>query len=794
MPDRTEEVLHALGESRDLLAVVDGHPVYRYAYPHQRHHPNHPHGHRHYSRAGREHPAKHMQWRRTLAEPANLLVLCDLSDVATRLVIGDWRGAPAASPRHTLHGDFSMAEIYLVLSVWFDNVFEEQAFFPTLVAEAAAHTSTRSDQPSVAHPNHASRVPFEAQGAPKPNVAPPEPLPPYGSVAYIDGLRKEAPTFELLLVRAAIVVDCSMDVGYFPVTPPSMRFLDLRKVHPAADQAPHAGSGYYRRGGAANVQQGASGSGPFPTAWVHRFLPVAEVAVTNVIVHLRGNATTVQLAASVGGAVSVTDVRGPKRIEVLYAATPEEEWHSEDMLFRAGKGPAPPRGRPAANPRSASPGPDSGCTPRRYVAADFDFGYNLVPTSVDRVTQGPLQLALLRSLLSNWSTVIVCTDHVDLSMNNAEMFFLLCDFFGSYFWTEHYGHPGLAAYANLPPPMIPYGGSDTRLYFSRPLVVVSDVSEPTVEAGTNKPVRDRASAAPPKALLFDTRRGVYYRYIADGNGSRRMDFNLFDVAAVIVVDARKAARARGLRGRAGSGKGVRTLVEHFDLFFSREFNAEKNHVDLSLSTKVDEMLDDSARGGAEYDAGAESGAPYGSSVDWDSGRLDLVPVSIPRPTCIIPHQQHRRAAGTAVGDVGGAGDHQGDSVVSSYEDMLLIADLWSQFATDPDPAAAAAAAQQVSSPMEAKRSTASPDLYYSAYGSGGEGPFHDTNPMHGGNHHASVRGRTGSVSSTGSVGQAADAVLEKPSIFAIVKLSARKLILVDNVLGLHLPLLQVRHN
>jgi len=32
---------------------------------------------------------------------------------------------------------------------------------------------------------------------------------------------------------------------------------------------------------------------------------------------------------------------------------------------------------------------------------------------------------------------------------------------------------------------------------------------------------------------------------------------------------------------------------------------------------------------------------------------------------------------------------------------------------------------------------------------------------------------------------------DKPSIFAIVKLSARKLILVDNVLGLHLPLLQL---
>ena len=79
---------------------------------------------------------------------------------------------------------------------------------------------------------------------------------------------------------------------------------------------------------------------------------------------------------------------------------------------------------------------------RRYIEADFGFGYNLLPTSVDRVTEGPLQVAFLRSSLSNWSSVVVCSDHVDLSMNNSEMFILLCDFFGSYFWTDQFGHPG----------------------------------------------------------------------------------------------------------------------------------------------------------------------------------------------------------------------------------------------------------------------------------------------------------------------------------------------------------------
>ena len=57
-----------------------------------------------------------------------------------------------------------------------------------------------------------------------------------------------------------------------------------------------------------------------------------------------------------------------------------------------------------------------------------------------------------------------------------------------------------------------------------------------------------------------------------------------------------------------------------------------------------------------------------------------------------------------------------------------------------------------------------------------------------------VRGRSATISSTYSNpnNQSETAKKnDKPSIFAIVKLSARKLILVDNVLGLHLPLLQL---
>ena len=78
---------------------------------------------------------------------------------------------------------------------------------------------------------------------------------------------------------------------------------------------------------------------------------------------------------------------------------------------------------------------------------------------------------------------------------------------------------GLAAYTDLPGYKRPYGGVDTRLYFSRPLVKVADISnalsrlEPSV---TNKDKNYNSGAT--KVLLLDTKRGVYYRYITDSLG------------------------------------------------------------------------------------------------------------------------------------------------------------------------------------------------------------------------------------------------------------------------------------
>ena len=109
----------------------------------------------------------------------------------------------------------------------------------------------------------------------------------------------------------------------------------------------------------------------------------------------------------------------------------------------------------------------------RYVPADFDFGFSLLPSSID-YDGIPLRLCLIRSSRSNWTTTTVSMDHSDIILKNGEMFLLLCDYFSLYFQDSFYGHPGVAAYDQMSTEMKPSGGVDTRLFFSRPHVSISE--------------------------------------------------------------------------------------------------------------------------------------------------------------------------------------------------------------------------------------------------------------------------------------------------------------------------------
>ena len=183
-----------------------------------------------------------------------------------------------------------------------------------------------------------------------------------------------------------------------------------------------------------------------------------------------------------------------------------------------------------------------------------------------------------------------------------------------------------------------------------------------------------------QSLFVETPRGLYFRYLSDTALSVRMELNLYDIAVVILKSHLKPNMARGLRGTAGSGKGVRTLLEHFNLSLCYDFNAPENHTNFYLTTKPASDVIGRITVSKKY-WGFDSEKSYDSienivnyekkkiSVDLDVGRLELSSVSIPQPTAIQPLELGSKVPfGEAP-----------YSIVLSYEDMLYTMTLIREF-------------------------------------------------------------------------------------------------------------------
>ena len=164
--------------------------------------------------------------------------------------------------------------------------------------------------------------------------------------------------------------------------------------------------------------------------------------------------------------------------------------------------------------------------------------------------------------------------------------------------------------------------------------------------------------------------------------SVRMELNVYDIAAVILKNHLKPAVARGMRGTAGSGKGVRTLLEHFSMSLCYDYNGPSNHIDFLLTTRPTSTAFERTSISSKYFSVAEQVSVDNSvestdevmdkvmdrraaSIDLDIGRLELLSTPIPLPTAIHPLQVGSRAF---------PGD-QPYSVVLSYEDLLFTVGL-----------------------------------------------------------------------------------------------------------------------
>ena len=186
-----------------------------------------------------------------------------------------------------------------------------------------------------------------------------------------------------------------------------------------------------------------------------------------------------------------------------------------------------------------------------------------------------------------------------------------------------------------------------------------------------------------QSLFLETPKGIYFRYLGDTSLSVRIELNVFDTAAVVLKSHLRPSVARGMRGTAGSGKGVRALLEHFSMSLCYDYNAPANKADFLLTTSpiATSMTHGRRNPTPKYsfkstfkdDGNTANPVAFQNwkspSVDLDVGRLDLISVPIPLPTAINPLQSGGRP--------GQGGSPY--SVVFSYEDLLFVMNLAHEF-------------------------------------------------------------------------------------------------------------------
>jgi hypothetical protein len=407
-----------------------------------------------------------------------------------------------------------------------------------------------------------------------------------------------------------------------------------------------------------------------------------------------------------------------------------------------------------------TPNKSSEFSPRRlYGYSDFDYGFNLTPSQgADTPADLPIKFSSLRSATANWMTMNVGLDSVDLNVNNLELVNLVSEYVSCYFRFPEFGHPGVVSMDKVEESFVPYGGVDTRVFLTRPHI--SLIRSPLY---TNS-----------QALLVETEKGVYFRYVLDTYNSVRMYLNIYDVAAVLVKKYRPPSQSRGVRGSSGSGRGVRTLLEFLNLALSYHFSAVTNHIDVKvdLYNPVSVDADAEEEGTREVPAspagrskhrgeGIDAAHPLrhhhhrNDFVDLSRDGVMLEPAQISYPHCVYPLIQSTSDFTTNSCDI-----------VTCYEDLTFCVNLLTEFVGGKKKQQRAGRSQN----GEKKRySTAK---YKKKKADKAAAVAHQN---------MIANGADGQTAASGT----------PPSIFSVLSLTGVRFMIVDNVLGLHLPLVQL---
>lgn len=492
---------------------------------------------------------KQQVWREITAHTFNMAVLADLNSKEYRFAFMD------TSDVSTLSLNLSMAELYLLISLWYDNISEKIQFFPTDSEGPSSDVNNKSELY----------------------------LPKYGTPDYFEFLRSRPSTWAVAFVRSELLLRCFIDHQYFSKDPDCLKLLlaplggqlndDMKSFFSSSndygfdestDGCNNPGRDTHNLNTArsdVNINFTRKPDNGQNLAWENIALPTAELVFSGLMLFTTGDkdVSSTSLTSSV---TELWDIRKPP-------CAP----HPYSMLMKVGSHRIRRRSA-ASNPSHGARLTRDKVSFRRYIAPNLNYGLNLHPSDIETTTytEKGLYVSSIYSASSNWATSHVGIYSPECTLPNIEVVALLQEYFGSYFWSPEYGSPVVNAYAAAEKQLaergekLPYGGYDFRLFLFKPVVSIPE-----------KPTDPES-----QILFLETEKGVYFRLSKDTLSNISYQVNASGIAMVVSKTPMAPALCRGVRGAAGSGRGIRTLLEYLSLSFAYSYHQESDSIDIFI--------------------------------------------------------------------------------------------------------------------------------------------------------------------------------------------------------------------
>ncbi|RYH23327.1 hypothetical protein EON65_17995 [archaeon] len=528
-------------------------------------------------------------WQKLSRSKLNLQVIVDILPGRTRLLFGDTR-VPSK-----LDLAVTQAELYLLMNLWFANMNERPY---SLTGEEDAGLA--EDRAGLDILFDASSLPFED----------------YGTVNYLSHYLKREMLFDLVVVRGEVSAAIASDINYFPNMPgvlfPKDNLPDLdRSLLAATNERFTVGNSSPGVGfGTRNARDNRRNSLRLGPGGQRRVAPLAELSCLGIVLHVRmdNDVTQMSLSASL---CEVYDLMQPqsKSLPLILRLAPHDDPTSHQHL----------------NLREAESIRREGCY--RYGYCDFDYGFNQQPDAMEQLSDLPVKLSILLPSSSNWLTMNLGLDLVDLNLCQLDVVWMIAEFFSCFFRFAEFGHPGLVEYYTIDSNKVPYGGIDLRLFITRPHLSLLDVHSPA-------------------SLFVEAERGVYFRYILDTKSTVKMELNTYDLGVVLMRQYRAPEVSRGARGSSGSGRGIRTMIEFLNTIFRYSNVAAEMQTDIQLEIYI-----------PDDDSGVTESP---SLVNLNTNEASADPILIHEPTCLLPVLVSNKDFTPS-----------STNVVTSYEDIMF---------------------------------------------------------------------------------------------------------------------------